>query len=163
VVWHRRDCSLGTWLSAARLIDYTLAIESCWRSRRWLPQIQHMSASQACLSTTCAGKLAWHCAPLCGPSRFPAKDSAGFCLCAFKKLPDMQFASCWPGEKLLVNKKHRELLQSYDDREAAVVAFLKAVRPSIKVMPGKLDDPKVRQPSPSGCLRLMAFPLTLTV
>ena len=44
---------------------------------------------------------------------------------------------------MLENKKHHELLEPYEQRSAAAVAYLKAVRPSLTVQPGALLDPKV--------------------
>lgn len=44
------------------------------------------------------------------------------------------------GDDLLVNKKHKELLQSYADRERAVLKFLAAVKPGLDVEIGPLDN-----------------------
>ena len=46
------------------------------------------------------------------------------------------------GDQLLVNKKHKELLESYEVRKDAVVAYLKSVRPTLNVAAGPLLDPK---------------------
>lgn len=51
----------------------------------------------------------------------------------------------WPvGDELLVNKKHKELLQSYDVRSSAAEDFVRSVRPGLQVSSGPLLDPKVR-------------------
>ena len=47
------------------------------------------------------------------------------------------------GDLLLQNKEHAELLQSYDDRTAAAVQFINAVRPGLNVQTAALRDPKV--------------------
>ena len=47
------------------------------------------------------------------------------------------------GDKLLQNKQHHELLESYDQRRDAAIAFMKTVNPSIKIRSGALTDPKV--------------------
>lgn len=44
---------------------------------------------------------------------------------------------------MLENKKHHELLEPYEQRAAAAVAYLKAVRPALTVQTGALLDPKV--------------------
>ena len=44
------------------------------------------------------------------------------------------------GDDLLVNKKHRELLQSYADRERAVSEFLTAIKPGLDVEIGPIDN-----------------------
>lgn len=47
------------------------------------------------------------------------------------------------GDQLLQNKQHRELLESYNDRRSAAIAYMKAVRPSLDISGGALTDPKV--------------------
>ncbi len=47
-------------------------------------------------------------------------------------------------DKLLANKSNSKLLQPYDVRSAAVVAFLRAVRPGLAVETGALSDPQAR-------------------
>lgn len=41
-------------------------------------------------------------------------------------------------------QKHAELLEAYATREAAAVAYIKAVRPGLAVHTGELRDPKAR-------------------
>lgn len=48
-----------------------------------------------------------------------------------------------PGHRLLENKKHRELLEPYEQRAAAAESYLKTVRPALKVQTGALLDTKV--------------------
>ena len=48
------------------------------------------------------------------------------------------------GEKLLANKKHADLLESYKVREAAAIDYMKSVRPDLKILSGPLLDPYVR-------------------
>jgi pantetheine-phosphate adenylyltransferase len=43
--------------------------------------------------------------------------------------------------RLLDGKAHAGLLQAYEEREAAAVAFCKAVRPGLAVETGALEDP----------------------
>ncbi|KAF5829180.1 hypothetical protein DUNSADRAFT_16444 [Dunaliella salina] len=45
-------------------------------------------------------------------------------------------------EQLLANKNHAEMLESYDARRDAAVAFMQAVRPGLKVVAGALVDPQ---------------------
>lgn len=45
------------------------------------------------------------------------------------------------GDKLLANKRHRELLQGYAEREQAAASFLQRVRPGLQVETGPLLDP----------------------
>ena len=49
------------------------------------------------------------------------------------------------GDKLLQNKQHHDLLESYDQRRDAAISFMKAINPSISIRSGALTDPKVRQ------------------
>lgn len=60
-------------------------------------------------------------------------------------IPGSDLCSPWwrTGDKLLENKKHHELLEPYEQRAAAAVAYLKAVRPALTVQTGALLDPKV--------------------
>ena len=52
---------------------------------------------------------------------------------------------CCPGDQLLVNKQHAELLQPYQQRMDASVAYMRAIRPCpLEVTGGALLDPKVR-------------------
>ena len=53
------------------------------------------------------------------------------------------FASIAAGDLLLQNKQHAELLQPYDDRAAAAVQFINAVRPGLNVQTAALRDPQV--------------------
>ncbi len=53
---------------------------------------------------------------------------------------------CVAADQLLVNKKYRELLQSYDVRCAAAVNFVESIRPGLEVVTGPLLDPKVQYP-----------------
>eukprot|EP00884_Botryococcus_braunii_P013796 jgi/Botrbrau1/22417/Bobra.0091s0022.1 len=46
------------------------------------------------------------------------------------------------GDKLLHKKAHRHLLGTYEEREAAAVAFLKSVRPALSIVSGALLDPQ---------------------
>jgi hypothetical protein len=47
-------------------------------------------------------------------------------------------------DKLLASKKNRELLESYEERQAAAVAYMELVNPRASVMAGPLTDPSVR-------------------
>ncbi|KAI3437923.1 hypothetical protein D9Q98_000368 [Chlorella vulgaris] len=44
-------------------------------------------------------------------------------------------------DKLLASKKNRELLESYEERQAAAVAYMELVNPRASVMAGPLTDP----------------------
>jgi len=46
-------------------------------------------------------------------------------------------------DKLLANKKNKELLQSYEVRELCAVDYMKRVNPGVQVASGPLTDPKV--------------------
>jgi hypothetical protein len=48
-------------------------------------------------------------------------------------------------DELLSKKAHKELLQLYEEREAAAVQYLRTVRPGLRVETGALRDPKVRR------------------
>jgi len=48
-----------------------------------------------------------------------------------------------PGDQLLQNKAHKELLESYETRTQAAVDYVNAVRPGLNVQTGALLDPKV--------------------
>ena len=48
-----------------------------------------------------------------------------------------------PGDQLLQNKAHKELLESYETRIRAAVDYVNAVRPGLNVQTGALLDPKV--------------------
>lgn len=48
-----------------------------------------------------------------------------------------------PGDVLLVNKKHKELLEGFEARVSAAAAFVQAVRPGLRISSGPLLDPKV--------------------
>ncbi|GAB4819462.1 hypothetical protein N2152v2_006508 [Parachlorella kessleri] len=50
-------------------------------------------------------------------------------------------------QKLLQNKKERELLESYESRAAAAVDYLKAVNPKLEVFSGPLNDPNEPPPA----------------
>ena len=50
---------------------------------------------------------------------------------------------CHAADQLLVNKKHKELLQSYEERSKAAANFVRSVRPGLEVVVGPLLDPKV--------------------
>lgn len=45
------------------------------------------------------------------------------------------------GDKLTARKRRRELLQPYAQREAAALAFLRGIRPGLRVQAGELDNP----------------------
>lgn len=47
-------------------------------------------------------------------------------------------------DQLLASKANRELLQSYEEREAAAVRYMRLVNPRASVVAGPLTDPKVR-------------------
>lgn len=46
-------------------------------------------------------------------------------------------------DKLLISKKNKELLESYDFREAAAVEYMRRVNPNVVVTSGPLIDPKI--------------------
>ena len=49
-----------------------------------------------------------------------------------------------PGDQLLVNKQHAELLQPYHQRMDTAVAYMKAIRPCpLEITGGALLDPQV--------------------
>ncbi len=57
--------------------------------------------------------------------------------------PAAQQRSAASGDALLRNKKHAELLQSYEARRDAAAGFLLRVRPGLAVRTGALLDPNV--------------------
>lgn len=46
-------------------------------------------------------------------------------------------------DKLLANKRNKELLETYDKREAAAVAYMHRVHPRVAITSGPLIDPKI--------------------
>jgi pantetheine-phosphate adenylyltransferase len=46
-------------------------------------------------------------------------------------------------DKLLINKRNKELLEPYDVREAAAVEYMQRINPKVMVAAGALVDPKV--------------------
>lgn len=53
-------------------------------------------------------------------------------------------------DKLLVNKRNRELLEPYTVREAAAVDYMRAVNPAAEIVAGPLVDPKVPEEAWAG-------------
>ena len=53
---------------------------------------------------------------------------------------------CAVGDKLLLKKKHHELLEPYDARRAAAIGYMQSVRPSLDISGGPLTDPQVPVP-----------------
>ncbi len=46
-------------------------------------------------------------------------------------------------DKLLINKRNKDLLEPYETREAAAVDYMKRINPKVTVAAGALADPKV--------------------
>lgn len=46
-------------------------------------------------------------------------------------------------QKLLLNKKNKDLLEPYEARAAAAVNYMRAVNPGVNVIAGPLNDPNV--------------------
>jgi hypothetical protein len=65
------------------------------------------------------------------------------CSCSVTRLAALQRHCFIAADELLTNKKHAEMLQSYEVREDAALAFLQAVNPAVSFASGALRDPKV--------------------
>jgi phosphopantetheine adenylyltransferase len=88
------------------------------------------------------------CARPAGADRVSAR-------CGQPAAPHACAHACWAvrqrlclraADELLKHKKHAEMLQPYEEREAATVAFLQAVNPALTITSGSLRDPQVRAP-----------------
>lgn len=84
----------------------------------------------------------------CWPTRGTRSCWSLFCntVPATQVLPPL-FPGLLAADQLLANKRNRELLEPYEDREEAACGYMRMVNPGATVVAGPLTDPKVRQGS----------------
>ena len=141
---------LRMWPSEAPLTGSMWGTACCWRLQRSSAQSACTSASQVQLQSsfvhfhTAATHIS-HMTPFCFFSHLAGWPNIIPLGWSTQLIPGSDLCSPWwrTGDKLLENKKHHELLEPYEQRAAAAVAYLKAVRPALTVQTGALLDPKV--------------------